>query len=560
MRRGTAPIVAIVGILTVGLSVGRADAQKSYAIQVSAQADKASSDSIAAALASSGIAPLTVLQKPGDSSALPFKVAVGKFPSLFDAWASQKLSTNQTVRSGFITNLDADPADSSVSVKLPFDTSGLVGEEGALDRTAADDQAVRTYMQNAGLEENEELPNNLQTKPVEQLNRDELIRVGVSARDDARGVQSLNQFIAKTPDDARENKARLRLARRHIRADRIEDASVPLQEVEQSGTPEEKALARFIRTYGKIRKNGGVAAWDDLVALNADANLPAALKPEVRRAVSEVALARSMSDYRAGSLDSAKNSLLLLAGDVQVPTKNRWRALRYAAAAAHRKGEFATSWLTYRFIERNHPDPAAVADARVRLTGLAKELAHRGIGSMKGVERFAEAAAAKEGVTTEARATIELMRLEAIFEQEKYTELLPQVDAYVSQYSAIKRESNTAAVLKGAALVKLGRLEEAKPILEGVASRDIPANERFANLDPRAQALEWLAQGSTRSGDKTAAQGYLDQLSQRFPDSREKERADEAVNYGTQMKQEAEKLSAIEAQKAASAATATSNN
>lgn len=154
------------------------------------------------------------------------------------------------------------------------------------------------------------------------------------------------------------------------------------------------------------------------------------------------------------------------------------------------------------------------------MAGLAIELAGRGKGTLAEGRALAERAAAMPGIAKRDRATALLMRLETLFNEGRHEDVLSKIDGYLAEFSDVRREWLTARVLKGTALMQRGDAAGARAVFEAVAAEDnVTSRDMFGSRDPRARALGYLCQLCVRHGDTQGYKTYMQDLTQRFPDS-----------------------------------------
>ncbi len=455
-------------------------AAERYTIQIGAYETAAAAE--AAALSAEAYAdPVHVFEGEGTH---PWKVTLGEFEFYAGAWAVKEKLNRPELTGCFIARRDiARPQrNEQLPVDEPFTLNGF--PDRPRNRVPIEELQPLEYMRSVGLESNERLPAELSGAALASLDNDQLYRVGVSDSDNARGISALQTFISNAPTDPRVNRARLRLAKRLMRTDDFTQIEQVLTTVEGEQNEELTPVCGFLRAYVVLKRDGKSAAIDDFAAV---------------------------------------------AGDMTVPAALRRDAMRRVARAMHSTGDPAGAWLAFERILESAPDRSTQAWARMQMAGLAIELAGRGKGTLAEGRELAERAAAMPGIAKRDRATALLMRLETLFNERRYEGLPLQIDAYLAEFSDIRRECLTARVLKGTTLLQTGDEVGARAVFEAVAAEEnVAARDMFGSEDQRARALGYLCQLCVRHGDEQGYTTYMGELTQRFPGSRHRT---EALEY-----------------------------
>lgn len=408
--------------------------------------------------------PVNVQVRDGNK---PYKVLVGQFSSYADVYSHKQKLKQGFPADAFITSGTgtAAPVTNVLPIEHPF--SGP-----ALDASDASQ-----YWTLGGFSNDPEPPAELADMPASVLDRDQLLQAGLSvAKHPFTGVQPLEEFLKRFADDADADKVRLRLARVYGRGSNVGRAEALLKKVLRDGTPEARAMARFIGAHGQVNRHQMNEAYEAFRSIANDGSLPGVLRVQAM-----------------------------------------WRA----AACAHSQQRYPESFLCYQYLAENLSDPAQVAEARVQMAGLMFELVLRQKGSWDEVRNVCRLVADDPQSPRGNRATAELMYLETFYEQHRYEEAVALADKYISDFSDVKRESYVATVWKGLCLYNLNRVDEAKAPLEEVANADISLGDKFGNSEPAARAAIWLAHIADKQGNPVERQKWADHIQRQYPDGPE---------------------------------------
>lgn len=239
---------------------------------------------------------------------------------------------------------------------------------------------------------------------------------------------------------------------------------------------------------------------------------------------SETLPERVMADFVAAHADlhgqgreKALEKFLKLVNNTSIPPSVRREAMRRSAALFHALQRYPEAWMAFEQIAATATDPAGRQEARKDQAGLAYELVGRGKGNWSEVRALCRAAADHRDSSRKSRATAELMFAETLWEEKRYSEALPALETFRMNYSDIPREAHMAGLWHGVVLWHLGRSGEAQAVFEHVAESSRGSTDRFAGIDPRADAAGWLKRLAREQGDVTAKDRWDDVLKKESP-------------------------------------------
>jgi tetratricopeptide (TPR) repeat protein len=436
------------------------------------------------------------LRETNEEGTIHHQVCLGRFPTFAEAWVARESLAPSDYPTTSVASWEEPappPATNDLPLVLPFDTTGLdaettttvqVGSEtksaGSVtkSRVKTDAEAIQDLYRAEEIAPAGTIDAAILAKTPSEMSKDELWLVGRSAPSSTEGVPALERFLAQHPQDAKANAARLRLVRRLMaRKDAGARIQSLLSEVTASGSANQRAIATYLGAYSAMNEQS--PSTDPVEAFRAVASNPG------------------------------------------MPREMRLDAMRRAAGLAHKHRDYPTAWLAFDQLEKTSSDQEVKAEARMQKAGLAFELADSAKGTWGEVRQLCETAAASPSATRQTRATAQLIRLETYFKEGDLQQALTDTNSFLGEYVDVRREWALASLWKGIFLVKLGRYEEATAALEPILSFNLTEKEKFAKVEPEAQAALWLAWMAARQEDNTRKQTYIDYLSQLFPESRE---------------------------------------
>lgn len=328
----------------------------------------------------------------------------------------------------------------NASVTLPFGPTAPAIAPGLVIST--DD-----LFEAAGVVKGGSVSESLLNSAPSALSRQELVLVGMHAPTNPKGVPALERYLEVHPDEPEANSVRLRLVRRILARKNTQlQAEALLDAVIEEGSPDEVHLARYLKSYVKLK-------WED---------------PAI-----------------------SYNAFMEFARDATAPVSLRRDAMRRAAGAAHVARDYPNAWLAFEQIEGSATDPEEKAEARVQLAGLAFELADSGKGTWEEVREICGRVALVEDAPRRHIATAELIRLETYFKQGNYVQTVNLVDGFLEEYADISREAATAQYWKGIAHFRLQQVQLAKATFEAIMAMDLGAEDLFGGEDPIASSALW---------------------------------------------------------------------
>ena len=223
--------------------------------------------------------------------------------------------------------------------------------------------------------------------------------------------------------------------------------------------------------------------------------------------------------YR-GKPGEAFTEFRALANSASVPPGLKRQCMRLAAGCAHAAKNYPDAWFSFSHIAETDTDPAAVAEARVELAGLAWELVYCGKGTWDETRALCEVILQDPNTPHRFKATAAIMHLETWFNEQNYTKSLAEAEDFLRNYSDVKREAGLVRVWRGLNLLNLRRVAEAKAALEEAALQDLASDELFAGDDPRAVASSWLVFVAKAQNQNTDVQRWSTILSSKYPQSK----------------------------------------
>jgi len=388
-----------------------------------------------------------------------------------DAWATQMALPTGFPPGSFITRVEQDEkraAHKAIGVALFTKLPPNVVSEKAPEPSSfvsVNSPGVSSEIDQSTLE-----------KAAASMTRQELLSVGLHGKKNSKGIEALEYFLLKNPEDPASNAARLRLSRRLLAKGDFAKVKELLSRVALSGTAEEKEKAKLINAYGAASEKGARQGFEIFGALASDQTLT----PELRS-----------------------------------------HAMRLAAGHAHAAREYTTAVLAFRQLEAEAPSLAEREEAALQLCGLQVELVGRGKGDWPEAILSCEDLANRPGVSRQIKATAELMRFECLSHSGRTKEALAACESYLKEYTDIGREYVSASTWYGVLLVKSGRREEAVEALKGVLELEVNPADKFGGHEPKARAAYWLAFLALQRDDMASRDNYINYIKTTYPQSLE---------------------------------------
>jgi hypothetical protein len=462
-------VARLAAVAAVSIAAASASGAKVYSLQVGAFPTEAEAGQLAGVLAPNA-SPVTVRHDPANPSH-PYKVWAGVYPAYVEAWVAKSALPPDFAPGCFVVSGEvADPDFDTCSLprQLPFNTAGLDQPDGL---------GAHEYYAAVGLGSEASQAAPPDSVAIEAMPGDDLFATALQApKKAARGVLAGERYLKLYPVSPKSNRVRLHLARSLGRGANLARAIALVDEVKANGSPAEKLMAEFLR--GHVQNSGG---------------------------------------QKAASLETFKD----LAANTNLPPGLRRECMQRAASILHSLQRYPEAWLAFSQIAETADAPAAEAQARVELAGLAFELVTRGKCSWDDVRSYCQQALATPDIPMRQKATADLMHLETYYEEGNLDQALADAQSFTNRYSEVYREYYTARLWEGIILHRKGRDTEAKFVLEAVQASTPPDGERFANVEPRAMATLWLASIAGKQGKAAERDNWLSVLEKQHPASSE---------------------------------------
>lgn len=466
-RNGILRRPAVMIGLVCGLGVCTSvPAQRMYSIQVGAYPTLSEAEQ-AQQVFSAAYSPIFV-ETLNDSSGYEHKVRMGHFTTYADAWVYKTRLAPGAAPGSFIASWDYDGRllqTNHFPIERPFQVENLIG--------CADN--FPDHWELAGMTWPEPVAPELLSASVENLQKNELLAVGLGCSDESLALPALELFVSLYPGDVESHRARLRLARILGRSD-FARADVLLNDVMSSGTVKQVGAARLLSAYSHYYRKDYAGAYDR---------------------------------FRAAANDPD-----------HVPTLRR-DAMRRAAAIAHKLHRYPEAWLAFQKIEEAAANDADSAEARMQRAGLAVELVGRGKCRWEEARALCASVLALPAASRGVRATAALMHLETYYHENRLQEALKETIAFLEFYPDCTREYRVAQVWHGIILAQCSNLDEARLVLEQAAATPIDEQDTFAGLAPRARAALWLAWVADLQGNLSLRDHWVQFLEMEYPQSPE---------------------------------------
>jgi tetratricopeptide (TPR) repeat protein len=445
-------------------------AQRMYSIQAGAYPTLEAAEQARAAF-SEACSP-TFIATVNDSTGYEQKVRMGHFATYADAWVYKTQLSPEAAPGGFIVSWDYDGRPlqpNQFPIPKPFQSDDLIG------------QTLKSpdHWELAGMTWADPVDPQWVSAPVESLQRDELLAVGLGTSEGPACLAALERFLEVHPADAQCHRVRLRLARMVGRGD-FARADLLLGEVLDSGSAEQCGAARLLSAYSHYYRKDYAGAYE------------------------RFCLAANNPDH--------------------APTLRR-DAMRRAAAIAHKLHRYPEAWLAFQQIEQAAADAAEAAEARMQKSGLAVELVGRGKGRWEEARALCASVVTMPGVPRRIQSTAALMHLETYYHENRLTDALDGAISFMELYPDCTREYRVAQVWRGIILAQLHQFNEALVILQDAASTPIAVQDTFAGLAPRARAALWLAWVADLQGDQPLRDQWVQFLETEYPETPETSKA-----------------------------------
>jgi tetratricopeptide (TPR) repeat protein len=412
--------------------------------------------------------PVFIMKKSGNAS-LPYLVLIGHFPYTIEAWICKSEMNNPNIQNGDLYSWEWDGRElkkNLVSITLPFDTTGLEGSSPV---------NMNEHWRVLNLVDKIELDEQILLKSINDMTPDELLMVGIHSKLNARGIQTLEKYIAAYPEGIHTNRARLRLARRIMGIKDFARVNEILDNVERSSNDMEKAVAKLLRAYTKLYQN----------------------------------------------YQEAYEAFRLLASDTSMPESIRLESMRRAAGMAHAKYYYAKAYLCFEQLERVATNEDIASEALMQRAGLAFEMVGRDVGNWEEIRTMLEEVGKRESAPAKVKATANLMFAETFYKQDRWKECILHSEELRKNYPDINRESATALYWKAKSLHKMGNLNEALKTYEEIEMENVKDEDLFPGLNVKSLGLLNRIRIHVDSDNLSEATQILNDLKQRYPESNE---------------------------------------
>lgn len=438
-----------------------------HSIQVGAFHTESEANEHASAVeAEWGASPVHVIENP-DNPSFRYRVALGNFPYLGEAWVYRNLLPEEAFPGAFIAVWEWDGRNlepASLPLDLPFSVEGL--------QPAQELSTPAPSYQVPG--DGELISNVTASSDLDELDAEELLTVGFHTTNNPLGREALLEFLDDPTGTEAALAASARLVRRAFGGQLFEMADEHIGLLRDSGVAEYEALGEWLAAYSVYYQGG-----------------------------------------------DALDAFLKLASDEGLPPSIRYDGLRMAAGIAHSQRNYPLAYVAFEQLERLNPDSATAVEARMQRVGFLFELVGREIGSWSEVRAKAESVEEMSGPETDSQATARLMYLETYFMEDNLRPVIREADRLVEDFPDVTREVHAAKYWKARALQKLLRHDEATAIFNDLADSGLSSSEVFPALDVRAKSLYHLGRIHRRTGNNHAAQAAETRLLNDYPDSAE---------------------------------------
>jgi len=460
-----------IGVIVLGLFLftPNAKALNVYSVRAGEFKTEAEAQALQQELGSR-MSPVFVEERPG-TSAKPWAVLVGHFPYQVEAWVfSKKLAAGLPGCEVVSWIWDGRQLEiNDLPVELPFDPGILLSELPPDADCPLYYEATRTPPPEA--------QEALEAQSLEELTDQELLYRGEWAPPE-EAFPSLERLLEIDPDSPLINRARIRLAQLCLKGDQLQRAWDLLDDVSRLGDTMERSKAKVMGAY-YVRYEKGKRSPETFEAFRETASDPV-LQPE-----------------------------------------HRLDAMLRTASLAQSGDDYCTAWLAYSQLEKAVENPKLVAFARVHKAALAFELVSGGKSSWAEARLLCQAAESVPNAPPQILSTARLMWAETFFQERNYERALKEMERLVQDFPDVYRERATARYWKARCLQELGRYDEAIAAYSALEQEPVTEAEMFAALHPKAKGLLEKAKLLMRQNRNAEAQDVLDELIERYPNSKE---------------------------------------
>lgn len=389
----------------------------------------------------------------------------------FDRWATAHIESS-IQRTSAADAKDTDTvARGSQGTYLPFQIRGALNDSG---------EELGSLLSRV-----QQMPASVAGRTIDSDGKSQIVskddfEFGMLTKSNREGISALKRVLQNDPANGRANGVRLRLSRRLMGAGQYSEARDLLAQVQNQGTPDERAVAQYLAGYTKLHE---------------------------------------------GRSDTAMADFKVVAESSTVHAELRFDAMERYAALAHKKRDRATSWLAYRQIQTLSSRPARKAKAGLEIAGLSYELVLSGKGTWDEVRALCDQVSTDAAASPQVRATAALIHLETHFQQEHYQICIDEATALRATYPKMDRECDMAGIWLALSHLRLDDLESAEKGFQAIADLPPSGRETFAGKNPRAIALVWLAWIYNNAGSPQEYEAAIAALQREFPDSKEATRA-----------------------------------
>jgi len=311
--------------------------------------------------------------------------------------------------------------------------------------------------QSPSIFDNESVPKPVQRildKPVGNLNRDELLRVGIHASTNSIGIPALERFIQEHSTDPKLHDSCIALARRYMGRKDFVRVNQLITAVEADGNEAQKQKVRLLRAYSTLYQDSPEKAFQEFCDLASDSSLPENIRMD---------------------------------------------AMKRAAASIHTANNRYKALLAYNDIEETATSQYDIAEARINKLGIMLELARNGKGPFSEIVEYATLISENSSVPDNFRMKALMMAAEAHMDDGKYNHALPLVESGLSISEDTSDERNILLMIKAICYGKSGNYTASKEILNEIVNA--PEEGKYAD-SIQARAGTWLLFFSKQYNDE----------------------------------------------------------
>lgn len=478
---GCRSLALFAGALAVVALASGAAAEQVYSVQLGSYSSRGEAS---ARLEQAGpYKSATTIESELTSQGEVYRVLLGRQKYYVEAWALRRKLGEELGAGAFIRqwNCTSSPLELSAAPSaLPFQADDLLpGTSGATDPPTPKlsyKKALEQAYKDADLPSSVTVSAATLTKQPPEMTRKELLDTGFGATTRTVAVPALENFADRFDSDTSAPAARIKLVQHLLAQRKFEETEEHLAEIKRSGTVAQIRLAKHIEAYSALAQRQKNKAMPLFQAVADDKGYARSIRRDAMR--------------------------------------------RYAFSAAGTK-DHGEAWLAFRQIAATADGPGEKAEAKVQLAAIAYEQVLNGKGTWAEVLELCDEVTQLSDAPRKQKATAALMHMEAQQYARNLEGALAEADAILASYTDQRRELLTARVWRGSILFDLRRFDEAQAAFESVLSEVIAAKDKFADFDPRARALGFLAYIAAVKHDSQKLAYYTNLLQTEFPNSSE---------------------------------------